>query len=190
MLAATGGELVLSAPDAEFVKRGADFGFESKGYSPADATRLVRHLGTIRLGDIALTAHLTPGHTPGCTSWSSSVTIAGEPFEFVSVCSLSVLNEYRIVRADPTYPGQGEDYCRSVAHLKSLSPDIFLAPHPGFFGMTEKLERLRAGDPQAFVERNGYRRYLDRAQAAIEQALAEQGHAGGCASLLEASDRH
>jgi metallo-beta-lactamase class B len=181
----TGAELVLSEADARFVGEGRDFGLPGlAGYPPARADRTVGHLETVTLGPWRLTAHVTPGHTAGCTSWSGEVVIEGRSYGFVSVCSLSVLGSYRIVGSDATYAGQGRDYCRSVAHLRTLDPDVFIAPHGSFYGLEEKLHQRRAGHALAFVEKERYARYLDNAERAIERALTEQGHRGGCASLL------
>lgn len=185
MLEATGAELVLSEADAVYVGDGANFGLGVSGaYPPARAARTIGHLETVRMGDIELTAHLTPGHTPGCTSWSGTVRIAGEPYTFVSICSLTVLSMYRIAGGEPTYPGQGRDFCESVAHLESLDPEIFLAAHPGWFGFGPKRRARAGGDVTAFVERERYREYLARAKAAIETRLAEEGVRGGCEALL------
>ncbi|MQA92851.1 MAG: subclass B3 metallo-beta-lactamase [Gemmatimonas sp.] len=185
MIEATGADLVVSPRDAEYIQRGADFGLETAGYPSVAPARTISHLETVRLGGVELTAHLTPGHTPGCTTWSGSVEIAGEPYTFVSVCSLSVLSTYRIVGEEPTYAGQAEDYCRSVAHLRSLDPDIFLGAHGSWFGLEEKITALRAGDLRAFVASDRYGSYLDSAEERIEEVLAEQGHSGGCASLVQ-----
>jgi metallo-beta-lactamase class B len=185
MLERTGAELVLSEADASFVESGRDFGLAGlAGYPPARPARTIRDHDTVSVGGVTLTAHVTPGHTPGCTSWGGTVHIEGRPYTFLSVCSLSVLGSYRLVGDDATYPGQGRDYCASVAHLRTLEPDIFLAPHGSFFGLSEKLAGLRRGDRLAFVERERYRRYLDAALADIEERLRVQGHEGGCAALL------
>jgi metallo-beta-lactamase class B len=184
MLDATGAELILSAADAEFVTRGADFGLGTDGYTAARPARTIGHLEAVLVGNVELTAHLTPGHTPGCTTWSGEVEIEGEQLTFVSVCSLSILGNYRIVGDQPTYAGQGADYCRSLAHLRSLSPDIFLGAHGSWFRMGEKLEALRSGNPRAFVGGGEYEAYLDGAAESIEEALAEQGHQGGCLTLI------
>jgi len=186
MLEATGADLVLSEADAVFVREGRDFGLGEleEGYPPATPDRIVNHLSTVRVGDIELTAHLTPGHTPGCTTWSGEVRIEGDPHTFVTVCSLSVLAGYVITGDDATYPGQAHDYCRSVAHLESLDPDIFLAAHPGWFGFGPKRRARAAGDAAAFVERDRYREYLAAARAAIETRLEEEGVPGGCEAVL------
>jgi metallo-beta-lactamase class B len=180
----TGAELVLSDADARYVAEGRDFGLGgTAGYAAARPDRTIGHLESVSLGRWRLTAHLTPGHTAGCTSWSGEVEIEGRPYTFVSVCSLSVLGSYRLVGPEPTYEGQGRDYCRSVAHLRTLEPEVFIAPHGTFFGLGEKLAARAAGDALAFVERERYARYLENAERSIERTLAEQGHAGGCAAL-------
>jgi len=184
----TGAELVLSEADARYVVEGRDFGLpELEGYPAARVSRTVGDLETVSLGPWRLTAHLTPGHTAGCTSWSGDVVVEGRSRRFISVCSLSVLGSYVLVGPSATYEGQGRDYCRSLAHLRTLDPEVFLGPHGSFFGLEEKLAALQAGNPLAFVERERYPRYLDGAERSIERTLAEQGHAGGCATLL--SDR-
>jgi len=181
----TGAQLLISEPDAPYVIQGKDFGLDgmTNGYPPASVTRTFRNMETIRLGDIALTAHLTPGHTPGCTSWSGTVRIQGEPYDFVSVCSLSVLGNYELGGDEPTYQGQARDYCTSVAHLESLDPDIFLGAHGSWFGIDDKQAKRKAGDAKAFVEREMYRDYLSQARASIERALSRAGFTGGCAAL-------
>lgn len=183
---ATGAELLINEADAAFVEAGSNFGLpaEAPGYRPADVARSVSHLETIQLGDISLTAHLTPGHTPGCTTWSGTVRIGGRAFEFVIVCSLTVLRNYRIVGPDATYPGHGEDYCRSLAHLRKLEADVFLAPHAAWFDLWTKQAARQNGETFAFVDPDGFRSYLDDAAERIDRALAAQGHTGGCETLI------
>ncbi len=182
---ATGAELRVHAADAVFVEAGINFGVPDGAprYRPASVARGVEHLETIRLGDLALTAHHTPGHTPGCTTWSGAVRIDGEPFTFVIVCSLTVLRSYRIVGPGASVPGQGADFCRSLAYLRTLQPDVFLAPHAAWFRLWEKNTARKDGNARAFVDSEGYRAYLAGAEAQIEGVLTAQGHNGGCATL-------
>jgi len=175
ILRETGAELLVSELDATFLSAGRDFGFESDGYPPAQVTRTLAHLETVRLGDIAVTAHATPGHTPGCTSWSGTVTISGDPRRFVLVCSLSALSDYRLAGDDPTYSGQAADFCQSLGHLRSLESDIFLSNHGQFFGLEERAASRRAGDALAFVDSEAQGLFLDGAAVAIDRALTGQG---------------
>lgn len=186
MARATGAELVLSSSDAELVGTGGRSDFhlgESAWYTPARVDRVVRHLETVLLGPWELTAHVTPGHTRGCTSWGGDVRIEGRVYSFVSICSLTVLNGYRLAGPDPSYPGIAADFCSSVEHLRELDADVFLSSHGGFIGMDEKIEKLAAGEADAFVDNDRYHRYLDGALASIEATLARQGHTGGCATI-------
>lgn len=184
LLEVTGGEVWLSEGDAPFVRSGTDFGFESDGYPAVTPARTFRHMETVTLGDIELTAHVTPGHTPGCTSWAGTVTIEEEQQSFVIACSVSVLSMYRLVGPEPTYPGHGADYCRGVRRLKALNPQIFLAGHGTFFDLETKATEARGGDPRAFVDPERYLSWIERGERAVEDALAEQGHVGGCDVLL------
>jgi metallo-beta-lactamase class B len=185
MRAITGARVILSGPDAEIVARGGAGPTAAGAYAPIHADLVIEHRGTVQLGGWTLTAQVTPGHTPGCTSWSGDATIEGAPVSFAFVCSLSVLGGYRLIGRDQTFPGMGAAYCNSLATLRALTPDLFLAPHAGFIDLDEKLPRLRAGDRRAFVDPEGYRAYLDAAAENIEDTLREQGHMGGCATLVE-----
>ncbi|HVR29914.1 MAG TPA: subclass B3 metallo-beta-lactamase, partial [Thermoanaerobaculia bacterium] len=187
MLERTGAELVLSPVEAILVGAGGKGDFhlgDRASYRPAKAARTIGHGETVRVGDRTLVAHLTPGHTKGCTSWSGTAKIAGEELTFVSICSLSVLPGYRLAGDDPSYPGIARDYCSSVAHLRSLEADLFLASHGSFIGLAEKAVALAAGDARAFVDPEGYAAYLDRSLQRIEETLAGQGFEGGCARVL------
>lgn len=183
----TGAEVVMTEADGAIVARGGAGtpGATSIPTFPAVAPdRIVGHLDTVTLGSTTLTAHVTAGHTPGCTTWSGIVHVEGRPTTFVSVCSLTVLPGYRLVGSEETYPGIGEDFCRSVRDLRALTPDIFLAPHGSFFGLDDKAGALAAGDRGAFVDPDRYVAYLDQAEESIERTLAEQGLVGGCATLV------
>jgi metallo-beta-lactamase class B len=189
MLERTGAELRLSPEEAKLVGAGGKGDFflgDRAAYRPAKAARTLSDGEIVRVGDRALTAHFTPGHTKGCTSWSGTVSIAGKDATFVSICSLTVLPGYVLAGEKPSYPGIARDYCSSVAHLRTLAPDIFLASHGSFFGMTEKAARLRAGNALAFFDPTGYTAYLDGAAEKIEKTLAEQGFTGGCERVLAA----
>lgn len=174
LLAATGAELRVAEADAPFVEEGRDFGFESEGYAPARVDARLVDGEIVRVGDVALTAVVTPGHTPGCTSWRGTVRVAGVERPFVLVCSLSVL-DYDLAGDDATYPGQGDDFCRSLARLQALEADVFLSNHGGFFGLAAKAERARAGDAEAFVDPEGLPGFLANARRAIDEARVGQG---------------
>jgi len=130
---------------------------------------------TIRLGPIALTAHVTAGHTRGCTSWSFPVRDGERELLAVSICSLTLFPFVSLVEPE-AYPGIRADFERSFNTLRELPADIFLGAHASFFDMERKRrESAGAADPVApFIDRAGYLGFIDRAEARFRARLAEQ----------------
>jgi len=130
---------------------------------------------TIRLGQIELTAHITGGHTSGCTTWSFPVRDGDRVLNVVSACSLTLLPGMSLVEPE-RYPGIRADFERTFSVLRSLPADIFLTAHAREFGRYRKfLERARVADPVApFIDREGYLRYIDSGEARFRKLLAEQ----------------
>jgi glyoxylase-like metal-dependent hydrolase (beta-lactamase superfamily II) len=127
------------------------------------------------VGATGVTAHVTAGHTPGCTSWSFPVRHGDRELLAVSICSLTLLPFMSLVEPE-SYPGIRSDFERSFNTLRSLPADIFLASHGSFFGMDGKRRaRADAKDPaEPFIDRDGYRRYIDNAEKRFREELAEQ----------------
>jgi metallo-beta-lactamase class B len=173
----TGAQLLASAGDAPQLAAGGrqDPSLGAKFFfPPVRADRLVRDGERVTLGSTVLTAHLTPGHTPGCTSWTLQTEEGGKRYDVVFVCSASVLDQYRLVTA-PTYPGIAADYAHTFAVLAALPCDVFLGAHAQFFHGLEKASRLRAGEtPNPFIDPQGYRAYVTAAEAAFRKRLAAE----------------
>ena len=138
---------------------------------PVKVDRIISDKGTVQLGGAILTAHLTPGHTKGCTTWTMPVTENGKTYQVVFYCSTTVVD--KLVK-NAEYPDIVSDYERSFAVLRALQCDIFLAPHGSFFHRDEKLAKLRAGNKEAFVDSGELRRYVDQSAAEFRKELAKQ----------------
>lgn len=177
---ATGAQFVAMQGDAALLARGGrgDFYFGDRfTFPPVKPDRVIHDGNTVTLGGVTLTAHLTAGHTRGCTTWTMTTEDRGQPLHVVFVGSMSVLSGYRLVGKE-SYPGITADYERSFRVLRSLACDVFLGAHGQFFNLTAKREAL-AGSPRAnpFIDPAGYRAYVDGAQRAFEAALRRQeGH--------------
>lgn len=181
---ASGAQLWISERDADVVAGGGagdrTLGplryLRWLGFSRFPAPRVDHRFGdgtVIRLGSIELTAHVTAGHTPGCTSWSFPVHDGDRELLAVDVCSLTLLPFMRL--ADPErYPGIREDFEQSFRTLRGLPADIFLASHASWFRLAAKhREQAAATDPaDPFIDHAGYLAYLDRAEAAFRKELA------------------
>jgi glyoxylase-like metal-dependent hydrolase (beta-lactamase superfamily II) len=86
--------------------------------------------------------------------------------------SLTVNEGVRLANP-PSYEGIAEDYRRSIDLLESLSPDVFLAAHGGFFGLRGKAERVRKGTaPNPFVGGGEFAKWLSAMKERFESQLA------------------
>jgi metallo-beta-lactamase class B len=130
----------------------------------------------VELGGTALTAHLTAGHTKGCTSWALTLEESGQSHEALIVCSFGVNPGYVLVD-NTDYPGIADDYRATFAKARALPVDVFLGSHGFWYGLAEKYERLQRrgpGDPNPFVDRAGYLAHVETQEAAFEAMLAAQ----------------
>jgi metallo-beta-lactamase class B len=132
------------------------------GYPPPRVDHRFKDGDTIRVGPIALTAHITAGHTRGCTSWSFPVRDGGRTLNVVSACDLGVL-------ATSRYEGQDDDRARSIRLLRSLPADIWVTCHARWWGRYRKFVASgTATNPvDPFIDPEGYRAYLDAAEAEL-----------------------
>jgi metallo-beta-lactamase class B len=173
----SGAKLVASAKDAPLLAHGGkgDFRFgDTATFPPVPVDRIVRDGERVTLGGTTLVAHLTPGHTQGCTTWTARIADGGRTLDAVFVCSTSILPGDRLT-AMPKYPAMAADYVHTLETLKALPCDLFLASHGGFFHLAEKATRLRAGEKaNPFVDPAGYREYLREAGEKLGRQLAEE----------------
>ena len=134
------------------------------GYPPARVDHRFKDGDTIRVGPIALTAHITAGHTRGCTSWSFPVHDGDRVLNVVSVCDTGVLES-------SNYPEQAADRERSIRVLRSLPADIWVTNHARAWGRYRKfLASAAAKNPaDPFIDPDGYRAFLDAAEAELRQ---------------------
>ncbi|MEO8196531.1 MAG: subclass B3 metallo-beta-lactamase [Thermoanaerobaculia bacterium] len=171
--AKSGARLFASPGDAELLERGGkgDFRFGDEGhFPPVVVDRRLADGEKVTLGGAELTAHLTPGHTRGCTTW----TFKAGALDVVVACSASIL-DYRFVGRE-SYPGIAADFERTFAVLKSLPVQIFLAPHGGFFDLAGKrqLAARGMGMRNPWVDPDGYKVWVDRMESAFVAAVERQ----------------
>lgn len=171
--------LEVSKPDAKLMAGGGqdDYGFGDKYmYQPVQADKLLADGDKVELGGVTLTAHLTPGHTKGCTTWTMQAEERGKLYSVVFLCGVTVPG-YKLV-GNAGYPNIVSDYERSFVVLKALPCGVFLGAHGRYFNLQEKLAKLRA-DPKSnpFIDPDGYRKYLNDSDQDFQKLLAQQQEA-------------
>jgi metallo-beta-lactamase class B len=141
---------------------------EKAGYTQFPPAHVDQHLkdgDEVKLGGAVLVAHLTPGHTPGCTTWTMQVTEGGKAVQAVIIGSPNVNPGYVLV-GNKNYPAIAADYEQTFRLLKSLPVDLFLGAHGSYYGMEAKYARLGSSSRNPFIDPEGYHRYVaDREQA-------------------------
>jgi metallo-beta-lactamase class B len=171
----TGAKFLASEGDAELLRNGGhgDFRFgDSLTFPPLAPDAIIHDGEAIQLGDQVMTAHLTPGHTKGTTTWTTRIRDGNKTYNVVFVGSQSAL-DYKFVGKE-SYPGITRDFEKSFATLNRLPCDIFLGSHGSFFHFVEKHERLLRGDANAFVDPDGYKKYLRESEKEFHDKLAQQ----------------
>lgn len=170
----TGAQIVASRKDAEVIARGGEELWH--GWQASRVDRIIADNDVVRLGDVELQAHLTPGHTEGCTTWTMETMDGGQPYRVVFVGGYSINPGVKLV-GNADYPHIAADYAQTFGVLKRLEPDVFLAQHPDIFGLEEKRSRLRAGaTPNPFIDPEGYRKAVQEGEAAyLDQLRRERG---------------
>jgi metallo-beta-lactamase class B len=172
----TGAKLMATEADAELLARGGkdDFQWGDKyAYKPVKADRVLRDGDLVELGDVRLTARLTPGHTKGSTTWTMKVNEEGKQYDVVFSTSVSTPG-YTLVNNEK-YPSIVDDYRRTFQILKSLPCDVFLGPHAEFFSMKEKKARMEKGTkPNPFIDPAGYREYVANGERDFQKTLEAQ----------------
>jgi metallo-beta-lactamase class B len=181
----TGARIVMSEADAALLAAGGKgdvlpLGDDLASYEPARADQVVGDGGRVTLGGVTLTAHLTPGHTRGCTTWTTTVDDGGTPRPVVFYGSTTLLPGVRLV-ANRKYPGIADDFASTFRTLKGLPCDVFLAPHGAMFGLEGKARRLKAGaSPNPFLDPEGYRAFVARSERVfLDQLRREKASVGG-----------
>lgn len=188
----TGARYMVMDGDVPVVESGGKSDFHYGGssatfYKPAKVDRVLHDGEEVQLGDTTLYAHLTPGHTKGCTTWTMKVTENGKTYDVVIVGSPNVNPGYKLVH-NQAYPQIAEDYQRMFRVLKSLPCDIFLGAHGGYFDMEAKYARLKASIPASgakpsaqqrsgtnpFIDSAGYKKFVAEKEQEFSAELAKQ----------------
>jgi len=134
----TGAQVMAMAEDVPALRAIAP------GGKPHPVDRVLRDGETVTLGGTSLVAHLTAGHTRGCTTWTMKAADSGRSYDVVFACS------YR-APADVT-PAIEAEFARTFKVIRGLPCDVPLGDHPAQYDMAAKFARLKPGAPNPFID--------------------------------------
>jgi len=177
----SGGRAMASAEGAVALETGrphpddpqAGFG-DSARFPSVPNVRRVRDGERIELGDLVVTAHATPGHTPGSTTWTWRSCAGTRCLEIVYADSLNAVSAPGFRFSDPAHPERESRLRRSIADIAALPCDVLVTVHPEFSRIFERVARRAAGEADAVVDASACRAYAADAATRLDARLADE----------------
>lgn len=158
----------MESGDKDDFKYGNDF-----VYPPVKVDRVLRDGDIVKLGDVTLTAYLTAGHTRGATTWIATIVADGKPYMVAFPDGAGFNPGYRLTK-NPSYPGIANDYRRTHHFLEMLRPNIWLAQHNEYYDLAGKRQRAQTQGISAWVDPEGYRRFVAGKKRAFEDEVDQE----------------
>jgi metallo-beta-lactamase class B len=143
------------------------------GGKPHVVDRVLHDGDEVSLGGTTLVAHLTPGHTRGCTTWTAKIPEGGKPYNVVINCSMGVNPGYQLVN-NKDVPQIADEYMRAFKIMRSLPCDIPLGSHPAMYNMMEKYAKIGKSATNPFIDPEGFQKEIDIHEQAFTLRRAEQ----------------
>jgi metallo-beta-lactamase class B len=170
----TGARLMVMDGDVVAMENGTtDFQPSDQHWTPVKVDRILRDNDYVEMGGTKLIAHLTAGHTKGCTTWTTQVLEGGKTLNVVIECSPNVIPAYKLVN-DPKYPQIADDFEKTFRTLKSLPCDVFLSAHGNNFDLKAKYTKLTTGAAIPFIDPAGYKAYVAEHEDSFRRELSRQ----------------
>jgi len=180
-LVAASGPGALAITSGRPVPDDPQFGKDGKegAFPKVASVRAVRDKEELKVGDGAITAHLTPGHTPGSTTWTWKSCEGGTCLDMVYADSLTAVSigDFRYT-GDKTHPDISETFLRTIASVESLPCDLMLSTHPGGSGLFERLARREKQPlPDPMIDSQACRNYAANARVNLDARVKKEGPA-------------
>ena len=171
----TGATFIASAGDRYGLENGVHVGENHYGggtFPAVTVDRVINDEDKVKLGGVTLTAHLTPGHTRGDTSWTMDVKDHGVKHSVIFYGSTTVAGN--VLVGNNAYPNIVADYHLAFTHLKTLKADILLGNHPEFADQEAKYQAQLSGKTDAFVDPKALPELVKKSEADFGVALAKE----------------
>jgi metallo-beta-lactamase class B len=174
----TGAKYMVMDADVPEIEAGGKGNFQygdspASRYQPTKVDRVLHDGEEVKFGGTVLTAHLTPGHTKGTTTWTMKAKEGDRTYNVVIIGSPNVNAGYKLVN-NTLYPQIASDYERMFRILKSLPCDVFLGAHGNYYGMEAKFARMKEHAANPFIDPEGYKSYVAEREQTFRAELAKQ----------------
>ena len=170
----TGAQVMVMDADRQALESGVDrSALGGPGWTPVAVDRVLKDGDTVTLGGVTLTAHLTPGHTQGCTTWTMEATQDGKTYQVAFAGSVTI-NEGVHLAGNTRVPAIAEHYAQAFRVLHGIKADVFVAQHGAVFALEDKARRAAAdARVNPFVDPDGYQRFVERSEQTYLKQLAQ-----------------
>lgn len=172
----SGAQLAIMREDVPMIEDGgkSDFHYgkdwQIMGQPPVKVDRVLRDGDTVKLGEVVLTAYHTPGHTKGATTWVTTLVEDRKAYIVVFPDGGGFNPGYKVAQPE-SYPGINQDYRKTLHFLESLQPDIWGGHHTEYFDPEGKRKRAATEGIKAWVDPEGYRRFIASKRRAFEDEV-------------------
>lgn len=172
----SGGQIAIMQQDVAMIEDGgkSDFHYgrdwQVMGQPPVKVDRVLRDGDTVRLGEVVLTAYHTPGHTKGATTWVTTLFEKGRAYKVAFPDGGGFNPGYQVANPEE-YPGINRDYRNTLHFLETLRPDIWGGHHTEYFDLEGKRKRAATEGVNAWVDPEGYRRFIASKRRAFEDQV-------------------
>jgi metallo-beta-lactamase class B len=170
----TGAQVMVMDADRQALESGVDrSALGGPGWKPVAIDRVLKDGDAVTLGGVTLTAHLTPGHTQGCTTWTMEAVQDGKKYQVAFTGSVTINEGVHLV-GNTRVPAIAEHYAQAFRVLHGIKADVFVAQHGAVFALEDKARRATA-DPRVnpFVDPEGYQGFVGRAEQTYLKQLAQ-----------------
>lgn len=180
----TGATVAASASTADALRRGENtpddpqfgFGRQFNGFPAVKTVTEAADQEVLRVGSIAVTVHLIPGHAPGSTAYTWQSCEGARCLNMVYADSLTSGSAPGF-----KYGDRLESFRKSIEKVAALPCDIIVSPHPFFTQIDQKLKRraeLKGQGPDPFIDPNGCKAYAADGMKRLEARALEERKPG------------